>query len=68
MFKVSYSTFIVIIRHYLWYYFSSLRNLSRQHVEKLKKKTFYLNLKHKFRKASCITRAHFDEVHMLISA
>ena len=32
------------------------------------KKIFYLNLKHKFKKTSCITQAHFDVLRMLISA
>ena len=32
------------------------------------KKIFYLNLKHKFEKYSCITQAHFDLLRMLISA
>ena len=32
------------------------------------KKIFYLNLKHKFKKNSCFTEAHFDVLHMLISA
>ena len=32
------------------------------------KKIFYSNLKHKFKKTSCNTQAHFDVLRMLISA
>jgi len=31
-------------------------------------KIFYFNLKHKFKKTSCIAQAHFDVLRMLISA
>ena len=42
-------------------YFSSLRNLSRATMSKNLKKKLYLNVKHKFKKTSCITQAHFDD-------
>ena len=38
-------------------YLSSLINLSCHYVVKYEK-IFYLNLKHKFKKTSCITQAH----------
>ena len=75
MFKVLYTISIVIIRHYLWKFINTSHLWETSHasckdenLRRLKKNIFYLNLKYKFKKTSCITHAHFDVLRMLIAA